>query len=310
MKPLTFSQALTGFFLSARARKLSQHTIDDYRNTLVTKFQPFLGIDSLVDEITAHHIEEFLAQQNSVSKKTALNFHTGLSAFWSWAIREKIAKEHVVRAVPAPKPEQRDILPYSEQDVRAMLNNLERSKRYIRPGKRVSDHSIRNIERNRAMILLLLDVGIRNEELCNIKIHHLDKKNSRIYIFGKGARERHVPFSPRTHQALWRYLALRSERTTEGDPLFIVESGRPFTRHRVLDLLQSIGARAGVTAVTVHRFRHTFAIQYLRNGGDPYTLQRILGHSSLDMVKRYLAIVQSDIETAHRHASPVDNWAL
>ena len=89
-----------------------------------------------------------------------------------------------------------------------------------------------------------------------------------------------------------------------------MENGRLFNRHRLLDLRQTMGARAGVTAVTVHRFRHASAIKYLRNGEDPYTLQRLLGHSTLDRVKRYLAIAQADIERAHRRASPVDNWAL
>ena len=309
MIPLRYSQALQGFFLSAQARKLSSHTIDDYENTLVKKFQTFLAQDPLVEEITSHHIEEFLAAQTTVSRKTALNYHTGLSAFWTWALREKIAREHVVRAIPAPKPEQRDIVPYSEQDLRAMLNSLERSKRYSRPGKRVSDHALRDTERNRAIILLLLDTGIRNEELCTIKLHDLDKRNQRIAIFGKGAKERQVPISARTHQALWRYLTLRPDATLN-EPLFLMENRRLFNRHRLLDLLQTIGARAGVLEVTAHRFRHTCAIEYLRNGGDPYTLQRLLGHSTLDMVKRYLSIVQADIEKAHRRASPVDNWAL
>jgi len=308
MIPLRYSQALEGFFLSVQSRKLSTHTLSDYENTLVNKFQAFLPGDPLVEEITSRTIEEFLAAQ-TVSKKTVLNYHTGLSAFWSWAIREKVAREHVVRAVQPPKPEQTDVQPYSEQDIRAMLSSLERSKRYSRPGKRMSDHALRDTERNRALILTLVDTGIRNEELCNITLHDLDRRNHRIQVFGKGAKERHVPVSPRTEQAIWRYLTLRQDADL-GQPLFLMENGRAFNRHRLLDLILTVGARAGVTDPTVHRFRHTFAIEYLRNGGDPYTLQRLLGHSTLDMVKRYLSIVQADIEKAHRRASPVDNWAL
>jgi len=134
MIPLKYSQALQGFFLSAQARKLSPRTISDYETTLIKKFQPFLGKDLLVEEITPHHVEEFFAAQTTVSKKTVLNYHVGLSAFRTWALREKIAREHIMRAVPASKPEHRDIAPYTEQDIRSMLNSLERSKRYSRPG--------------------------------------------------------------------------------------------------------------------------------------------------------------------------------
>jgi integrase/recombinase XerD len=108
---------------------------------------------------------------------------------------------------------------------------------------------------------------------------------------------------------LWLYLATRGEPPADA-PLFISDWDRPFKRYRVIHLLQTIGARAGVSGVTVHRFRHTCAIQYLRNGGDPYTLQRLLGHSTLEMVRKYLALAQVDVDNAHRRASPVDNWPL
>ena len=67
---------------------------------------------------------------------------------------------------------------------------------------------------------------------------------------------------------------------------------------------------SGVRKVYPHRFRHTFAISFLRNGGNIYVLQQILGHSTLDMVKRYLKLAEQDVVNAHRIASPVANWNL
>jgi integrase/recombinase XerD len=309
MITLKLSQALQGFYLTAHARKLSPHTIADYTHTLA-KFQDFLGKDFSMQDITARHVESFLASQTTIKNKTLLNYHIGLSALWTWAIREHVAAEHVVRAVPAPRPERRAIVPYSEDEIRAMLSSLNRSKVYSRPGKRLTDHALPHAERNRAIILLLVDTGIRAEELCGIRIHQLDKRNQRIKVFGKGAKDRYVSFSPRTQQALWRYLMTRGEDVSEGDPLFVGSTGRPLDRSQLLKRLQKIGARAGVDGVTVHRFRHTFAIQYLRNHGDPYTLQKMLGHSQLQQIKAYLAIAQTDVEAGHRLASPVDNWHL
>lgn len=304
---ITLSQAITGYLLNAQSRRLSEYTILDYKNTF-RKLQEFLDYDPFFAEIDHLTIQEFLSIQQ-VSKKTLLNYHTGLSALWAWALGENLAAENIMRRVKPPRPEQVAIIPFSEEDIRAMLATLGKSKSYTRPGKRQSEHTLPNVERNRAILLLFLDTGLRVSELCSIKIHDLDIRNHRIQVMGKVAKERSVPFSPRSGQALWRYLATRNKPRAD-EPLFITSTGRALDRTQVIHMLYTLAGRAGITHCHPHRFRHTFAIEYLRNGGDPFTLQAILGHSTLDMVKRYVRLAQQDIQTAHRRASPVDNWRL
>jgi integrase/recombinase XerD len=85
---------------------------------------------------------------------------------------------------------------------------------------------------------------------------------------------------------------------------------RPFNPASLRHLIKRIAERAGVRDAYPHKFRHTFAIAYLRAGGEVFTLQMLLGHGSLDKLRHYAQIAQVDVEQAHRKASPVDNWRL
>ena len=152
---ITFSQAVEGYMLSVRAGHLSAHTVKDYLTTY-RKFESFLVDDLPIAEIKPEHIRAFLAEQ-TVSKKTILNYHVGLSSLWTWALREELVTEHIVRKVRRPKPEKKAIKPYSEAEVRAMLNSLRYSRTYHRPGKKETSHKLQYEERNRAIILLLLE---------------------------------------------------------------------------------------------------------------------------------------------------------
>jgi integrase/recombinase XerD len=166
------------------------------------------------------------------------------------------------------------------------------------------------------LIKLLLDTGMRAEEVCALTFEDLNFKENSLMAKGKGPgrrpKVRKVFMSKRTAQTLWKYLLPRLETIKPTEPIFTVDSNypRPLTRQHLSHLIHHLGVRAGVKDAHPHKFRHTFAISYLRNGGDLLTLQMLLGHTSLDMVKRYARIAEADCAAKHLQASPVDNWRL
>ncbi|MBN1658284.1 MAG: tyrosine-type recombinase/integrase [Anaerolineae bacterium] len=302
------SDAVEGFFITAHARRLAPGTLSDYDNTF-RRFEAFLDGPRAMSQITAGEIEAFLSSLKGLSKKTVRNYHIGLSALWTWAVDAGLVKANIVRSLKAPKPQDPNIVPYSEQDVQAMLRCAARTQGYSRPGKRACSNARPSAQRDRAIILFLLDTGVRASELCYLRIADLDLTNRRATVLGKGDKKRTVSFCAQTAEAVWRYLASRDEKVPRS-PVFVTRTGRGLDRNYLRQMLQRIGERAGVHDVTVHRFRHTFAIQFLRNHPNVFALKEMLGHETLLMVNRYLEIAQADVEAAHREASPVANWAL
>jgi integrase/recombinase XerD len=307
---ITFSQAIQGYLLHANARRLSKHTLADYTTTF-RKFHHFLDGDPPLASITPAQLRAFLACQDGISNKTLLNYHTGLSALWTWALAEGIVECHILRQVDRPRPEKRAVNPFTRADIDAMLGVCDRSRSYARPGQRNSNTYARpTAARDRAVVLVLLDTGIRASELGDLSVDHTDLKNRRILVQGKGTKQRIIPISPPTAQAIWRYLAQRPVPRRNTNRLFLTVDGGPLNRDSLRLLIKRLGRRAGVLHAHPHRFRHTFAIQFLRNGGNGYVLQSLLGHSTMDMVQTYLKLAQHDLDASHHLASPVDNWGF
>ncbi|MFN2169350.1 MAG: tyrosine recombinase XerC, partial [Anaerolineae bacterium] len=130
---ITLNQAIEGYFIAARARRLSPHTLADYGRTFA-RFCEFLEIDPPMDDITAAQVCAFLDSQEHLSAKTVLNLHTGLSALWTWALKEELVDRHIVRDVAPPKPEQREIIPFTQADLKLMLAACNKTRSYDRPG--------------------------------------------------------------------------------------------------------------------------------------------------------------------------------
>ena len=123
-----------------------------------------------------------------------------------------------------------------------------------------------------------------------------------------------VPIGARVQRALWKYI--NRYRPKPANPLsptlFLTLSAQPISVNRLEAIVEIYARKAGISDVrcSPHTLRHTFAISYLRNGGDVFSLQRILGHSSLDIVRCYVNLAEADIKACHRKFSPVDSMKL
>jgi len=288
---MTLSTTIQNFLLERRAARYSPNTLRCYRVTF-DKLVDFFG-DIAIQQITRIKIIEFLDNQENVSAKTLRNYHADLSALWQWAVQRGLCDENIIRSIRAPIAEKKEVVPFERTEIVALINQATQS----------ANQEVAH--RNKAIIYTLLDTGVRASEMCGLKIQDINQVTMHITVFGKGRKERRIPISETTLSTIKNYL---DQRTGKSDWVFTTLNNRPINRNRLADILEAVGGRAGVARAHPHRFRHTFAIQFLRNGGSIYSLQRILGHTTLDMVKRYLAISQIDLDRDHALASPVARW--
>jgi len=208
--------------------------------------------------------------------------------------------------IPRPPNVRPAIRTLSIKEIQKLLDACEFSKQF--ECKKRSPFRTRRPTRfrDKAIILVLLDTGIRVGELCRLKRRDINLETGEIVIAPYGSSIKSTPravyLGKSARRATWVYIAKNPKDQNES--LFGVKPSS------IRSVLKRMASRAGIPSANPHIFRHTFAINYLRNGGDVFTLQRILGHSTLDMVRHYLNLSMSDIESAHKRASPVDNWGI
>jgi integrase/recombinase XerD len=151
------------------------------------------------------------------------------------------------------------------------------------------------------LVLILLDTGCRISEALDLRVEDCDFDNLLVTLKGKGQKERRVPFSFELRKALYRY-------TREMQPHLLVlttKQGCRLDRHVVARDVKLLCKRLRFTppARTLHSFRHTFALNYLRRGGSVFHLQKVLGHSSLEMTRRYANLMTEDLQAVHQRLS-------
>ena len=160
------------------------------------------------------------------------------------------------------------------------------------------------------MLLLFLDTGLRLSELLTLPCNDLHIRDQWLKVMGKAQKERMVPFGSRAAKLLQRYIYCFRPEPVFDDRLFLCVNGTPMTENTIRLVFARLAKRAGVPRLHIHLLRHTFATRYLLDRGDVFTLQRILGHSTLEMTRRYVDMVAMEVVITEKRFSAMDRLLM
>jgi site-specific recombinase XerD len=293
---------IEGFLLSCRVENKSPKTLSFYKNNL-EKFEWYLNKFG-IKTIDASTIRSFLgyvkdtenrwdstnARANRmVSPTTVKSYYISLSALFTWAMEEQLITSNPAATVKKPKLPNKSVKGCEPETIKILINEFN--------GKSFNDL------RNKAMLLMFLDTGLRLSELAGLTLSDINIEKGIIKIIGKGNKERYARIGVKTQKALWNYLA---HRPVEKEYVWLGKGHCKMTVDGIALVIRNLGKRLGIRLYP-HKLRHSFAISFLRNGANPFELQIALGHTTLEMTRKYTqALGFDDVFKRHVLASPVD----
>lgn len=281
----TPSEAVSLFLLDCEARRLAASTVAWYRSKL-NRFAGWLTAQDIatIDAVDALSMRRYLATLTKTTIQHQHNCGRTLRRFFRFLLEESILDD--APTITQPKLP-RIVLPaLTERQVKAVLRECD--------------------ERDKAIVLTILDSGVRASELCALNVEDVDLATGTVLVRrGKGAKTRVTFVGVRTRKAISHYLTERHTRPDE--PLFLSKNdGARLTLSGIVQLMKRLRQVADVDVLTAHALRRTFAITALRGGMDIHVLAKLMGHADLQVLWRYLDIVEDDLKAAHVNASPVD----
>ena len=286
------------FMIDRKSRGLSPNTISFYRKKL-KKFLEYCEVNQIheIQELNAANIRKYILwlESKGHNKGGVHAFFRVLRSFLYWYQDENdfIDWANPIQKVKVKRPRQEPLEPASIEAVKGMLEVCENDFTGIR---------------DRLILLILLDTGLRASEILDLNFINVNPIAGTLQIMhGKGDKYRVVYLGKKSRIALRSYY--RRVKNHEG-ALIIGVHGEQLTYTGLRLLLKRRANKAGVAYQSPHSFRRLFALTMLRNGIDVFSLQLLMGHADLQMLRRYLKQAGSDLQEAHNQASPVDRWKL
>jgi integrase/recombinase XerD len=316
----TLLELFEAFAKAKKAERIAPRTLEEYRKHILylNRWLEENGHSTVVGEITRGTMYDFINwmsfdklqygdhpyrpksnEQQGLGPGTVNIRMRSIKSVLNWAEQEGYILKSPVRGIKPQKEDWDHIVAYTTEQIRTILDTPDRLTH--------TGH------RDYTMMLILFDCGLRISELVSIEIDNIDFEARLITIpweKAKTRKTRTVPISPETADAIRKLIAWNREAGLYGNKLFYsnlrinrkpgIMSDKAFDER-----LKYYQEKCGIP-LRSHRFRHTFALHYIKNGGDPFSLQKILGHSTMEMVKRYVRMCDADVREQHRKYTPLN----
>ena len=279
------------FLQFKRASALSQHTVVTYEFHL-KQFWQWLQRNR-IEKVTERDMADYFVYLRSLNyaPSTLRDKWVALHAYFRFCNREQLLQRI---KKPAPSPRARAFTDSELEDIMQAIANPD------------SFTAIRDY----TVICVLLGTGIRKAELLSLSCR--DISNDFLTVTGKGNKRRNVPVSPQLEKALYRYEKARTALFPTTDKVFITRDGKPLTAGGLRAIFTRLQKRTGISGkrFSPHTFRHTFATNWIRNGGSLPSLQRVLGHTDVSTTGIYLSWSDNAVLQENNICCPLDKILL
>ena len=295
---LPLLETIAAFLVDRQAGGAAAGTLQFYRQKL-NLLQKFCRENKIciMGDLTAHELRRFqlwlIERGNNAGGQHAV--YRTIRAWLNWFELEYMPNDwhNPIKKIKAPRVPLELKDPVSLDDIQTLVATCDPKTMIGR--------------RDKALLLFLLDTGVRAGECVAINSKDINLLANRVQIVrGKGGKGRVVFIGKKSRRAIRAYLSLRPDAI----PLWVSTEGDRLAYEGLRMMIRRRAKLAGISAPTLHSFRRAFAVSCLKRGMDIRTLQELMGHSSLAILVRYTKLDKDNLATAYRQMSPVDwnNW--
>ena len=278
----------------------SKQTIESYTNRF-KKFNDYFEHDITIEEVDESLIYQYKGHLSKEMDNEAIalasvnHYLRDLRSFVNWLYDKTFINKKI--KITLVKGQEKEIETYSEEEIQKLIKRPERDASWVE-------------WRSWAIICFILGTGCRIETVVNVTVGDLHFGRNEISIrFQKNKKASYVPMDRTLSNNLKKYISICREDATDESWLFCNIYEEQLTTKALQSAMWDYNHKRGVKKTSPHALRHTFAKMYIMNGGDTFRLQKILGHSTLEMTRHYVNLFSGDLKKDYDDFSPLNTMA-